>query len=302
MWVYYGLFAAFFLSLYNLCKKWSVRDNAVVPVLIVANGLSALLLLPVYLLSRCAPEVLDGTPLYIPRLDLLDHMLLFVKALLMTCSWILAYSALKHLPISIVTPIRASSPFFTLIGAVFLYGEHPITLQWLGFFLILGSMIAYSYIGRKEGINFTTNRWFFAIVLATFFGACSGLYDKFLLQQRDYTAVTLLWWFFVYVTILMAITFLLMKRFTKLSNAKFQWRWSIFGISALLLFADYFYFTGLKDPEALVLLMSAVKRSQVLFTVLIGGLLFKERNLGLKLIPLLGVLIGVFFILFSAKL
>ncbi|MGY6649829.1 EamA family transporter [Wenyingzhuangia sp. IMCC45574] len=299
MWVYYGLFAAFFLSLYNLCKKWSVRDNAVLPVLIVANGLSAFLLLPVYLLSRFSPETVLNTDFFIPKLELMDHVWILIKALLMTCSWILAYSALKHLPISIVSPIRASSPFFTLIGAIFLFGENPMPIQWGGFLLILLSMVAYSYIGRKEGISFKTNKWFFAVVLATFFGACSGLYDKFLLQMQDYTAITLLWWFFVYITIFMSVSFVLIKRFTNLSKAKFQWRWSIFGIASLLLFADYFYFTGLRDPEALVMLMSAVKRSQLLFTVVIGGILFKERNLGLKLLPLFGVLIGVFLILFS---
>ncbi|WP_010137105.1 EamA family transporter [Ochrovirga pacifica] len=299
MWVYYGLFAAFFLSLYNLCKKWSVRNNAVLPVLIVANGISALLLLPVYFLPRFSPDTLANTTFFILELELMDHVWIALKALLMTCSWILAYSALKHLPISIVSPIRASSPFFTLLGAIFLFGENPIPLQWVGFILIILSIVAYSYIGRKEGISFKTNRWFFAVVLAMFFGACSGLYDKFLLQMRDYSALTLLWCFFVYITIFMSISFLFIKRFTNLSKAKFQWRWSIFGIASLLLFADYFYFTGLRDPEALVMLMSAVKRSQLLFTIVIGGILFKERNLGLKLLPLFGVLIGVFLILFS---
>lgn len=302
MWVYYGLMAAFFLSLYNLCKKWSVRENAILPVLICANGLSVVLMSPIYFASRFYPESLEGTNLFIPELLLVDHALILMKVFLMTCSWILAFSALKHMPISLVTPIRASGPFFTLLGAFFLYGERPSEYQWLGFFLIILSMIAYSYIGKKEGISFKTNKWFLAIVLATFFGACSGLYDKFLLQVQEYTAITLLWWFFTYITLFMSVVYLYNRKYTKLTNHSFQWRWSILGISALLLFADYFYYEGLSDPEALVVLMSAIKRSQVLFTVVIGGLIFKERNLGLKILPLIGVLLGVFLILYSSKL
>lgn len=300
MWIYYGLLAAFFLSLNNLCKKWSVRNNAVLPVLIVANGLSVVLMLPIYISSNFFPDSIQSTDLYIPAIGFIDHVYIAIKALIMTCSWILAYSALKHLPISLVTPIRASSPFFTLIGAVLLYDENPVALQWVGFFVIILSMIAYSYVGKKEGISFKTNKWFFAIVLATFFGACSGLYDKFLLHSKQFSAITLLWWFFVYITIFMSIVYVYNRKFTKLNKDSFKWRWSILGISALMLGADYFYYVGLKHPEALVMLMSVIKRSQVLFTVIIGGLLFKERNLGLKLVPLIGVLIGVFLILYSA--
>jgi transporter family protein len=53
------------------------------------------------------------------------HGFIFIKSAIMAASWILAYQALKHLPITIVTPIRSAGPFFTLIGAIVIYKESP---------------------------------------------------------------------------------------------------------------------------------------------------------------------------------
>ena len=63
--------------------------------------------------------------------------------------------------------------------------------------------------------------------------------------------------------------------------------------------ADYFYFKALQDSEALIMLLSAIKRSQILIAVVVGGLVFKEKNKRKKLIPLAGILLGVFLILYS---
>lgn len=300
MWIYLGLLAALFLSFNALCRKMSVSGNAVFPVLLASNATSLLLLLPIFIGSVFFADYMQTTSFYLPTITLEDHVLIGVKSVLMTCSWILNFYALKHLPITIVTPIRAAGPFFTFIGAIFIYQESPELLQWIGFFLIVFSMIAYSRIGKKEGINFKKNKWILAIIGATFFGSCSGLYDKFLFQYKTYDVLTVQWWFFFYVTLFMALLVLFVYRKNKEKMGKFHFHWSIPASGILIFLADYFYFKGLSDPEALIMILSAVKRSQILFTVVIGGLLFKEQNKRLKMIPLIGVLIGVFCILYSS--
>lgn len=47
------------------------------------------------------------------------------------------------------------------------------------------------------------------------------------------------------------------------------------------------------------MLLSAIKRSQILIAVVIGGLIFKEKNKRKKLIPLASIMLGVFLILYS---
>jgi uncharacterized membrane protein len=79
----------------------------------------------------------------------------------------------------------------------------------------------------------------------------------------------------------------------------FKFRWTIPAVGVLLQTADYFYFKALQDPEALIMLLSAIKRSQIVIAVVAGGLIFQEKNKRKKLIPLVGILIGVALILYS---
>ena len=299
MWMYLGLLAALFLGLHNLCKKHAVQGNEVFPVLLGTITSGFLLLLPLYVGSVFYPEYLENIQLYITTIPWKTHGFIAIKSAIMSASWVLAYQALKHLPITIVTPIRSAGPFFTFIGAILIYQEKPNMLQWIGFFLIIFSVILYSRIGKKEGIIFKKNKWIFAIIGATFLGASSGLYDKYLVQNLALNPQTLQFWFCFY-TMLILLIILTITWFPYAEKRKaFKWRWTIPMIGILLVGADYFYFKALQDPDALIMLLSAIKRSQLIIAVVIGGIVFKEKNKRKKLVPLLGIMIGVFLILFS---
>lgn len=299
MWMYLGLLAALFLGLHNLLKKHAVQGNEAFPVLLGVITSSFLLILPLYIGSRLYPDYMVKMQLYIDDLPWRTHGFILIKSAIMAASWLLAYQALKHLPITIVTPIRSAGPFFTFIGAIFIYQEQPTSWQWLGFFLIILSVILYSRIGKKEGIHFSRNKWVFAIIGATLLGASSGLYDKFLIQQLALAPQTLQFWFCFY-TILFLLIILSVTWFPKAEKRNaFKWRWSIPLVGLLLQLADYFYFKALQDPEALIMLLSAIKRSQLIIAVVIGGLIFKEQNKRQKLIPLAGIMLGVCLILYT---
>ncbi|WP_218599102.1 EamA family transporter [Polaribacter sp. NJDZ03] len=299
MWMYLGLLAALFLGLHNLCKKHAVQGNEVFPVLLGTISAGFLLILPFYLGSVWNPGYMEKIGFYINSIPWSTHGFIFIKSMIMAASWVLAYQALKHLPITIVTPIRSAGPFFTFIGAILIYDEKPNSLQWIGFFLIILSVLLYSKIGKKEGINFKRNKWIFAIIGATFLGASSGLYDKFLIQTLTLNPQTLQFWFCFY-TILILFIILSITWFPYADKRKaFKWRWSIPAVGVLLQTADYFYFKALQDPDALIMLLSAIKRSQIIIAVVVGGLIFKEQNKRKKLVPLFGIMLGVFLILYS---
>jgi len=297
--MYLGLLAALFLGLHNLCKKHAVKGNEVFPVLLGTVSSGFLFILPFFIASVYFPEYAKSNGFYIEIVSWQTHGFIFIKSAIMATSWVLAYQALKHLPITIVTPIRSAGPFFTFIGAILIYDERPNGLQWVGFFLIIFSVLLYSKIGKKEGINFKRNKWIFAIIAATFLGASSGLYDKFLIQSLNLEPQTLIFWFCFYV-ILILLVILSITWFPYQAKRKaFKFRWTIPAVGILLQAADYFYFKALQDPDALIMLLSAIKRSQILIAVVVGGLIFKEQNKRQKLVPLAGILIGVFLILYS---
>ncbi|MGR3811990.1 EamA family transporter [Jiulongibacter sp. NS-SX5] len=297
MWMYLGLLAALFLGLHNLCKKHAVNNNEAFPVLFGTVSAGLLVLIPLFLGSRFWPDVFQSAGLYVQQIPWITHGYILIKSMIMAASWLLAYQALKHLPITIVTPIRSAGPFFTFIGALLIYQEKPNPWQWVGFFLIIFSVFLYSQIGKKEGIHFKNNKWIYAIIGATFLGASSGLYDKFLIQGLELNPPTLQFWFCFYAMLLLFLILCVTWFPNPQKRKAFKWRWSIPAVGILLQTSDYFYFKALQDPEALIMLLSAIKRSQILIAVLLGGIIFKEKNKRKKLVPLAGILIGVLLIL-----
>lgn len=132
MWVLLGLVSSFFLGIYDISKKWSLNANAVIPVLFFATLSGSMIFLPSLLASHIAPDYSDAKIWFIPEQSGMAHLHFFLKAIIVGTSWILAYFALKNLPITIVSPIRASSPIWTLIGAMLIFNEHFTILQWAG--------------------------------------------------------------------------------------------------------------------------------------------------------------------------
>lgn len=294
MWIFLGLVSSFFLGIYDISKKWSLNDNAVIPVLFLATLTGMVIFLPFLVASILAPGLSAGQFWFIPDQDLNAHIHFFLKAIIVGTSWILAYFALKNLPITIITPIRASSPIWTLIGAVLIFDEQFTMIQWIGMLITLGFYYAFALVGKKEGIHFARNRWIYLIVLATIIGAGSSLYDKYLLTRYDRLAVQA--WFSVYLVIFYLPVLLLLWFPKRKNTTPFQWRYSIIFIGIFLITADFAYFYALSFSDSLVGIIASLRRSSVVISFFLGALIFKDKNLRAKWWVLLGILFGVFLI------
>ncbi|MCA9034441.1 MAG: DMT family transporter [Planctomycetaceae bacterium] len=226
------------------------------------------------------------------------HLLLALKSLLVGASWILALYALKHLPMSIAAPIRATSPFFTILISVTLMDERPSAGQWTGIIIILTAFYAFSVVGRAEGIHFHRNRWVGLMIAATILGAASALYDKHLLQNLALKPATVQAWFSVYlvpVMIPLAAHWFRNER----QNAPFEWRWSIPMIAVLLLLSDFLYFTAIGQPDALISVISPLRRTSLVIAFVAGIRMYGETNWRPKLLCVLGILAGVYVLSLS---
>lgn len=161
MWVALAFASAFLLGCYEVNKKISLNGNAVIPVLFLNTLISSLIFVPFILLSFYT-NVLDGTMFYVPRVSFEAHVAVLIKAVIVLSSWISGYFALKHLPLTITGPIKATQPVLTLVGAMVIFGERLNLYQWIGVLLSVASFYMLSSSGKKEGINFTHNKWIFS--------------------------------------------------------------------------------------------------------------------------------------------
>ena len=290
-WIAASLLSALFLGFYELGTKHAVRDNAVLPVLFLANVCSASVWAGLLAVAAASPGTLPAG-LHVASLDGSQHLLLLGKSTLVACSWICSYFAIKHLPVSLASPVRATGPMWTLFGAMLVLGERPTWLEGVGIVITLGSFWGLSVAGSREGVHFHRDKWFGFLLAGTLLGALSGLYDKFLLGRAGFDAATVQCWFSIYL----AALFFPLAVGWKLRlwpRHVFHWRWSILVISFALLVADFVYFDALRNPEALVSLVSSLRRGSVLVAFAGGLLLFGEANNRQKFLAVLGVLAGI---------
>lgn len=299
MWLYLAFLSAFFLGCYDISKKISVNGNAVIPVLFLNTLFCTLLLLPFLLISKFSQETLSGTLFFVPDISLKTHGFIFIKSVIVLISWILSYFAVKHLPLTMTGPINATRPVMTLVGAMLFFGEQLNLYQWIGVLLTIVSFFLLSMSGKNEGIRFTSNKWIIFMFLAAFTGAMSGLYDKFLMQRFSSTSVQ--FWFNFYQCIMMALILLILWYPKRKKNTRFKWKWSIVLVSVFLTAADFVYFYALSDPEAMISIISMIRRSSVLVSFAGGVLFLHEKNLKAKALDLLLIIIGMFFLYLGAK-
>lgn len=299
MWALAGLLSAFFLGIYDVFKKTSLNGNAVIPVLFFSTVTSSLLFLPVVIGSQFYPDFFSHIGMYSPTLSFAEHLQVLLKAFIVVSSWILAFFAIKHLPVTIYAPIRSTSPLWTLIGAIIIFQERLNYLQWIGVTLTLLFFYLFSTAGKREGIEFRKNKWIFLIIGATILGSISGLYDKFIISRIDRIAVQA-WFSFYQVAILFPVLGILWYPKRK-KNTPFKWRWAIPLIGVTLVIADFLYFYALSLEGSMISMIAALRRSAVLVTFTFGALLFKEQNLKQKGIYLLGILAGILLITLGSR-
>lgn len=290
-WLLLSVGSALLLGFYDYFKKSALRDNAVMPVLFGSVAASAILWVPFAAWSAISPDSLPHPFLNVAAIGPGEHMLLFLKAALVGSSWLLGYHGLKSLPLSIATPIRATGPLWTIALAVTCFGESPTARQWAGVALILAAFFAFTFVGRREGIHFHRHKGVFLMLGATLLGAVSSLYDKFLLQTVGIPPGAVQAWFMIDLAILLIPALIFSRRAP--NRHPFHWHWAIPVIGLTLLVADIFYFLAISQPDALISLISPVRRSSVIVSFLLGIFLFRERHLMAKGLCVIGIIAGV---------
>jgi transporter family protein len=217
--------------------------------------------------------------------------MVILKSFIVLSSWITGYFSVKNLPLTITGPIKATQPVITLVGAMLIFGERLNLYQWSGVLLSVLSFYMLSASGKKEGINFSHNKWIFYAVLSVVFGAVSGLYDKYLMKRLDVMTVQV--WFNIYEFVMMIPIMMLLWFPRRRQTTLFSWKWSIVFVSVFLALADWIYFYALGFPDSMISIVSMIRRSSVIVTFTAGAMIFREKNLKSKAFDLILVLLGM---------
>ena len=299
MWLTLAFVSAALLGLYDAAKKTALTDNAVLPVLLLNTLFSTLIFLPTILSAEGGWGWFDGTVLASTPGSAHAHGLVVLKSAIVLASWIFGYFGIKHLPITIVGPINATRPVMVLVGAMLVFGERLNLYQWIGVGLALVSLFMLSRSSRREGVDLAHNLWIVFVALAAVTGAMSGLYDKFIMSRLD--AVFVQGWYNLYQLLMMSVVVAVLWWPRRRSTTPFHWSWAIPLISVFLSLADFAYLMALREADALISVVSMIRRGSVVVSFACGALLFHERNLRSKAVDLAFILAGMVFLWLGSR-
>ena len=288
MWWLLAFGSACLLGGYDSFKKISLKDNAVIPVLFLNTILCTLIFSPwLFKTGFGSWEV---------------QKYILCKSALVLSSWMAGYAAMKHLPLTIVGPINATRPVLVLVGAIFLFGEKLNLLQWAGVLLAIVAYMLMRSTGKSEGFRWG-DKWILCLILAVLLGAASGLYDKYLMSPSylGLDRMQVLSWYSMYQALMMLVVTAFLWWPNRKRTTPFHWNWGIPFISIFLCGADFLYMQALSQPDALIAVVSMIRRGSVLVSFAIGAFILKEKHLKSKSLDLLLLLLSMVLLYFGSK-
>ncbi|MDO4563248.1 MAG: EamA family transporter [Clostridia bacterium] len=271
----YGLAKGFREAL----KKKALEKNSILEVLFFYTFIAFLFIL------GDAKEAAAMPPLYLVPV--------FIKSALIVAAWLCAFHSIAHLPISLYGILDLARVFFaSALGVIVLHEKMTAATATGMFFIVLGMLLVNTHKKGAPAEHFAF-RYTLLVLISCFLNAVSGLMDKVLTQSV--TSAQLQFWYMLFMTLLYLII-LIVKR-VKINWRALRTNWWIPILSLLFIIADRCLFIANSNPESRVTVMTLLKQSSVVVTILLGKALYNEKRIAFKLvcagIVVLGLVISV---------
>lgn len=284
IWISLVLFYGLAKGIREIFKKKALEKSSVIEVLFVYTLLSFLMVAPT------APNAGGLKP------SLLG--VIAIKSFVIFIAWIASFHAIEKLPISLVGVLDLSRVLFsTLLGIVILH-EDMTGFKIVGLIFVLSGLLMLKFKpGLKKSTAPKSEKTALIYVLLTLLScilnAVSGTMDKLLMKHM--TSTQLQFWYMLFLVLFYLIYILIKRvRFDIKTLIKNHW---ILWLSILFVLADKALFIANGIEESEVTVMTLIKQSGCIMTILGGKFVFKEQNTGYKLfcalIVIAGIVIGV---------
>lgn len=262
----------------EIVKKKCLERNTVVEVLFFYTLVG-------WILVMLTPGSIQSIPIekhYLPWI-LLKSFIIFV-------AWILSFKAIKNMPVSMYGILDLSRVLFaTLLGTVVLH-ETFSRGQMIGLPLVLIGLFMLRLVKGKKGEEepLSAKTVIYAL-LSCMLNAVSGLLDKVLM--KDVTSTQLQIWYMFFLVVLYG-GYLLISR-TKVNWRSLLKNYWIPILAVMFIVADKALFVANGYAESKITIMTLIKQSSCFVTIILGRLVFKEKNIAKKALCAAVILAGI---------
>ncbi len=161
---------------------------------------------------------------------------------------------------------------------------------------------SHSQSGSEKNADRSGHRISFFVILAlssSLLNAVSALFDKLLMTHTAITDGQLQFWYMLFLTVYYLLFALFKTVLTKDPSFVINWRsairnYWIWILAVLFVIADRCLFIANADPASKVTVMTLIKQSGVIFAIICGKFMFREKNTGYRMLCALIILAGIF--------
>ena len=285
VWYFFGLMAAIFFAIRMVVeKKTLLKEHAL--------EMSTVLSIFIFVLFFVFIGKVDFS------ISFEVVLLIFFAALLSTFGfWFLA-KGIRHMEISVTSPLLNFSPAFVAILATIFLGERIGLLPLSGiFFVVLGAYFLEVEHPLKHPLkpflhlfnSKYTQYLFLALIIYSFV----SIFDKFILGKTDQFTYLFIAQFFIMINFIFLINFL-HDGFKGIRHGIKRAGKGIFFLAMLLIVQRVFYMTSVSMVQ--VSLAFPLYRVGTLFSTLLGGQLFHDHHFIHRAIACGVMVIGATFI------
>lgn len=242
-------------------KKKATQQSGVIEVLFFHTALAFLMTIPF------SHSVFGMPSIY--------HLWIFIKSFVIFLAWIFTFSSIKKMPVSFYGIMDSARMIFSTLIALMFLGESMTWPKGVGLLLVLSGIIIVN-LGNHGADEKVKAKFLVLSILSCLLNSISGVMDKKLLSMGEIDSSQLQFWFMLYLTVLYGAYILARRIPISIKTVKTNY-WIVL-LSALLIIADRALFIANEDPESQVTVMTLIKQSSVIVTVLTGKLFFKEKQ------------------------
>jgi len=281
LWIWLTILSGILSGFLDIAKKKAFKKNSVLVVLTIYSFFSLLFVSFEFnsAMSMSGDKIL----------------VIFFKTFVVFLVFILSFTAIKNLPISVITPFDTINPLFSIIFGIFILNERLTLFQCIGIIIMLLSYYFIGKVGSKEVVKLFNNKYLYFMIIAAVLNAVSATVDKLVLRSTDPGQMQ--FWFSLFLFLFNAST-LLYFRLSDKDKSPIKFDFYIPLMSLLLIISDRVYFTVLSIPSSQISLVMPLRKISIFISVIIGGLIFKEKNLKEKFLCICLLILGILFITF----
>lgn len=271
VWIFLVLFYGLAKGAREVIKKKSLEKNTVIEVLLFYTLISFVMVLP------DAPNAGGITAT--------QGAYIALKSFFIFLAWILSFQAIRYLPVSYYGILDLSRVIFATLLGVFALGETMGLYQVTGLILVLTGLLLLKGIKGKKRPSAVNEenveaKYVIMCLLSCIFNAFSGFMDKLLM--REVNSSQLQFWYMLFL-VLYYFIYAVVKRM-KINCRSLLKNYWIYLLSLLFVLADRALFIANGMEESKVTIMTLIKQSGCIVTIVAGKLVFHEKNIRYKLL------------------